>query len=579
VIVPSGGSTLVSESGHTNTYTIRLSQQPAANVSVSLIPSNNVSAELANQPSVTILQFTPANWNIPQTVRVAGVDDSIQQSLHRGSVRHVSSSSDPNYNNVGMPRVPVDVVDNDFAGVMILRSGGATEIAEGGATDTYQLVLTKAPNQPVTIHLDHFANQLTALNALNGFSSVVFTPANWNVPQTVQVTAVDDNLVEGNHRAWVIHRIDSADLEYQQATALPESVTIADNETSVPPRVVNIIVGSSLWDAAMIDLVDGQGSGSGNGLGLSLVGSQQLTNLSWVNIDRIHMAFSQNVGATFNSNHVKLLGTNVANYMPGATLSFGEYGTNVGTVKLSTPLSADALVLALSTGIKNPDLVSLDGEWADAVSTQSGNGNAGGQFNFRINSLPGDVNSSGTVLVNDLLAVRSKLATHPTDLASARIDVTGDRTILVADILATRSRLTQYLPAAPLPPTFGGGGGGGSFQSGGIGDEKWQIGAWPVLLTSPLATPSHLGYRGHDSYHPNSTSETRYGSSNVFPQQIQDSSQRRWNWPEVEDKRAASYRSIDDNLTSDQNADDRLITPRQARRTDQALLSLLRELF
>jgi len=133
--------------------------------------------------------------------------------------------------------------------------------------------------------------------------------------------------------------------------------------------------------------------------------------------------------------------------------------------------------------------------------------------------------------------------------------------------------------ASSLTPINGGGGGGGSFQSGGIGDEKWQIGAWPVLLTSPLATPSHLGYRGHDSYHPNSTSETRYGSSNVFPQQIQDSSQRRWNWPEVEDKRAASYRSIDDNLTSDQNADDRLITPRQARRTDQALLSLLRELF
>lgn len=485
VLIESGGSTLVSESGHTDTYTIRLSQPPAANVSVSLVPSSNVSAGLASQPSITVIQFTPANWNVPQTIRVAGIDDNVEQSLHRGSVRHISSSSDPSYHNVGMPRVVVDVVDNDFAGLMIIRSGGATEVVEAGITDTYQLVLTKAPTQPVTVHLDHFANQLTAVNAANGASSVVFTASNWNVPQTVRVTAVDDLLVEGTQRAWVIHRIDGADLEYQQATALPESVTIADNDTSIPPRVTNVIIGSSQWNASMIDSIDGPDTGIGNGLGLSLVGNQQLTNLSWVNVDRIHVVFSQNVGATFNANHVKLVGSNVLNYMPQATLSFGEYGWNVGTIKLSTPLAADSLILALSDGIKNAEMISLDGEWFDSVSTQSGNGSAGGQFNFRINALPGDVNSDAKVMMSDMTSIRMNLALNPASLLQARRDVDGNWMVNQLDIAATRLRVGTQTPPAPQIPVFGVGG-GASGMGGSLG------GVWTVLASSD--TPRFLAF-------------------------------------------------------------------------------------
>ena len=76
---------------------------------------------------------------------------------------------------------------------MIIQTDGSTNVTEGGNTDTYQLVLTYPPTQPVTIQLDNTLNQATAVAAVGGAKSLVFTTSNWSVPQTVVVTAVDDS--------------------------------------------------------------------------------------------------------------------------------------------------------------------------------------------------------------------------------------------------------------------------------------------------------------------------------------------------------------------------------------------------
>lgn len=468
VVIESGDSTVVSEAGHNDTYTIRLNQQPTANVSISLVtPLDKNVAGLASNPSQTVLQFTPSNWNQPQTVRVSAVDDAVQQSFHRGFVRHVSTSADPAYNAVGMPRVVVNIVDNDFPAVMVLHSNGETAVTEAGQTDSYQLVLTYPPSQNVSIALEHLAGQITAVNAANGTGSLVFTPSNWNVPQSVLVSAVDDSLVEGLHKAWVTHIISTNDEGYQQAFALQATAFISDNDIPAPPpKIQDVILSSSQWNSAMIDAVDGGGVGSGNGLGYSLVGSHQLSNITWQNIDRIHVLFSDDVSDSFNPSKVALVGTNTSNYIPSASLSFGSAGTNVGTIQLSQPITSEPLVLAFSQQMQNGSGIGLDGEWVDGVSTQSGNGTAGGQFNFRINILTGDIDSGGLVNFADISASRGMVGTSVNNSQVARFDVNTDGTITFADLSAIRQRVGTSLPAPPAPPGFGGGngGGGGSFN-------------------------------------------------------------------------------------------------------------------
>jgi len=232
IVTESGGVTSVSESGVEDTYQVVLSQPPAADVTIRL---TNRDGELravdAANPGRDYLVFTPANWNVPQTVRVAAVDDGDVEGFHRSSIVHVSSSSDPAYDGVGMPRVITNIVDNDAPGIMIIPTEGSTDVAEGGREDTYQLVLMQAPTRDVTVRLENASGQVTAVDAANpGNAFLVFTPQNWNTPQTVRVSAVDDQLIEGPHKAYITHSISSADPKYGEVFALQETVFIEDND-------------------------------------------------------------------------------------------------------------------------------------------------------------------------------------------------------------------------------------------------------------------------------------------------------------------------------------------------------------
>jgi hypothetical protein len=55
---------------------VRLTTQPTANVTVAITPESQVTVSL---PALT---FTPANWNIAQTVTVTAVDDAVVEGNH-----------------------------------------------------------------------------------------------------------------------------------------------------------------------------------------------------------------------------------------------------------------------------------------------------------------------------------------------------------------------------------------------------------------------------------------------------------------------------------------------------------------
>ncbi len=238
-IVESGGSTTVSEIGVDDTYQIALSQPPTANVTITLVNTENqlVAVDDAH-PGRDYLVFTPTNWNVPQTVRVSAVDDERVEIFHRSSILHVSSSNDPVYDSVGIRRVIANIIDNDYPGVMIIPTDGATEVVEGGITDTYQLVLTYPPTHDVTLHLEHLQGQVTVVDAANPLLKyLVFTTTNWNVPQTVLVTAVEDTMEEGYHETYITHQISTSDTEYQETFSVQELVSIRESTGVVDRRI------------------------------------------------------------------------------------------------------------------------------------------------------------------------------------------------------------------------------------------------------------------------------------------------------------------------------------------------------
>ncbi|MFC1587318.1 Calx-beta domain-containing protein [Planctomycetota bacterium] len=110
--------------------------------------------------------------------------------------------------------------------VTITESGAATAITEGGATDTYDVVLTTKPAAQVTIDISSDLQADTDLNSL------VFSTVNWATPQTVTVSAENDLIAEGNHTASITHAVTSLDMVYNSLTVSSVSAAVTDNDTA-----------------------------------------------------------------------------------------------------------------------------------------------------------------------------------------------------------------------------------------------------------------------------------------------------------------------------------------------------------
>ncbi len=68
-------------------------------------------------------------------------------------------------------------------------------------------------------------------------SALTFTPANWNVAQTVTVTAVDDAFVEGTHASTITHTSSSLAANFDGRTIASVVARITDNDMNQPPIV------------------------------------------------------------------------------------------------------------------------------------------------------------------------------------------------------------------------------------------------------------------------------------------------------------------------------------------------------
>ena len=107
VLIKENGDTVVSEGGNSDSYTVVLNSQPTADVTIDLQLGSDLSADK------TSLLFTSENWSVPQTVNLTAVDDSSEEGFETTTIAHTINTSDPNYSDLTVPSVSVDINDND----------------------------------------------------------------------------------------------------------------------------------------------------------------------------------------------------------------------------------------------------------------------------------------------------------------------------------------------------------------------------------------------------------------------------------------------------------------------------------
>ncbi|MDE0117597.1 MAG: hypothetical protein OXT07_13400, partial [bacterium] len=231
---------VVSENLGTATYSVVLGSEPTAAVTVAV-----ASGGAAATVSPVSLTFQPAAWNTPQTVTVTGVDDSVDNPGDERvvTVAHAASSSDAAYNGTPVAPVSVTVVDDDGAGVNV--SEAHVSVVEGGASDSYTVVLGSQPTHDVAVTVT--AGSGVTVNRSGGTAgssqTLTFTAGDWNTAQTVTVAAVDDGDDQPAGRtASIAHAAASTDPRYNAAPVAPVTAAITDDD----PTVVTVVGGGRL---------------------------------------------------------------------------------------------------------------------------------------------------------------------------------------------------------------------------------------------------------------------------------------------------------------------------------------------
>ena len=169
----------------------------------------------------------------------------------------------------------------------------------------------------------------------------------------------------------------------------------------------------------------------------------------------------------------------------------------IGPDKLLLQLNADG-----SNPIEDESGNRLDGDWTNPISTSdtgtssfpSGDGTAGGNFLFRFNVVPGDVDANNGVNLGDYLLDRAKLGQIPGSGGyDIRYDVDGNGGINLGDALLARARLGYVLPSAePTPGVFPASSGllVASYLPDGSGETVGETPAMPLLTAAPVTAES-----------------------------------------------------------------------------------------
>ncbi len=213
----------------TGSFTLRLETKPSANVTVGLsaVPAYGT----LSAASVT---FTPESFATPQKITVTGIDDLIFDGPQLWKVVTApAESTDADYNAIDPPDVTVTNVEVDVAGIVVNPTSGL-QTAESGSslrTATFTVVLKSKPTANVNV-------PVTTSNATHGTvnnpSPLVFTPANWNVAQTVTITGQDDSTIDPPGATYTINVgvASSSDTVYAGIDPPDVTVNIIDTDTA-----------------------------------------------------------------------------------------------------------------------------------------------------------------------------------------------------------------------------------------------------------------------------------------------------------------------------------------------------------
>ena len=374
----------------------------------------------------------------------------------------------------------LDGAAGNAAGSGLYRLGGVVTTSQPA---THAAIVTQPPgtvgtNTPFTIEVDAEDANNDVDPTYNGLVIVSLgnNPGDGALTGTLSLNAVNGVATFNN----VALTNPGNGYTLNAAAAGISSTTTASFNAVMPPEVAAVLVSGTTWTSAFLNGV--KLAGEGNGVGYEIpAGASQAKTLPWPNINQIEIVFNEAVDVTQASLALTGVGGSYA------TSGFSYNATTfTGTWTIAHAIGADRLNINLaSTGtaaVTDTHGIALDGDWTNgAHEYPSGNGTAGGDFNFAFNVLPADANQDGIVNSQDLAIISSSwLGAGPTG------DVNADGIVNSQDLALVASQWLAKLPSASPAVAEASSGGSQTAAALATGQSQLAIGATTSASTTSI---------------------------------------------------------------------------------------------
>ncbi len=211
--------TINTSEGHTITFDVSRNNTVgnlAVNYNVSGLNDSNTSNPLSSYISIT-------DGNTTGSAYISTVDNHIVEGNKSFSVAISPGeySVDPaaSFSSSTLFDINVAAVD----------APSDLSVTEGGATDTLSVYLDSIPASDITLSLTDASSSDIALSA----TTLSFNASNWNIPQNVTVSAVDDQVVNGTRQVYLRTNVSSSsDPNYPTDSFATTIVTVLDNDVA-----------------------------------------------------------------------------------------------------------------------------------------------------------------------------------------------------------------------------------------------------------------------------------------------------------------------------------------------------------
>ncbi|MBI2827075.1 MAG: hypothetical protein HYX69_20585 [Planctomycetia bacterium] len=369
---------------------------------------------------------------------------------------------------------------------------------DSGLVPTIFVEFSEDVSSALTVDFLELINTTTAQQVPPGLMAVTYD-AGTNTASFTFPGYTDGILPAGDYTAKIYGTLTDS-VGNPMGVETPFGFTVSPVVTT-GPRVTGVWVASNAWQPTFYTQLEDNNLGTVNGYAIP-GGADQLKTLPWFRpgtnqgLDRISLQFDSNVDVQQSDLVVNGVTLPEYSFLPvdGGGFSYDDT-TFTATWTLSQPIGTDNLTLHLdgdsASGVRDLSGHLLDGEWTDQVSNfASGNGVAGGGFDFQFKVLPASVNGDGIVDISDIQAI----AVHWLQ-AFPPADINADGLVDISDIQLVAARWLTTGPGAGSGTQLGGGGGAGSEAAlgGGSGGGTLEAAfafAAPRALFDATTSPS-----------------------------------------------------------------------------------------